>query len=41
MTPAGIQATTDDDGSVYVLPGTVPLNLAGELSRDWREDDLW
>lgn len=41
MTPAGIQATPDDDGSVYVLPGTVPLNLAGELSCDWREDDLW
>ena len=41
MTPAGIQATPDDDGSVYVLPGAVPLDLAGELSCDWREGDLW
>ena len=41
MTPAGIQATPDGDGSVYVLPGAVPLDLAGELSCDWREGDLW
>jgi hypothetical protein len=30
MTPAGIQATPDDEDSVYVLPGTVPLDLASE-----------
>jgi aminoglycoside 2'-N-acetyltransferase I len=41
LTPRGIERTEDADGSVYVLPLTMPLNLDGELTCDWREGDLW
>ena len=41
LTPAGIRRTEEDDGAVYVLPGAVPLNLAGELICDWRDGDVW
>jgi len=41
LTPAGIARTADDDGGVYVLPLTVPLDLAGELICDWRDGDVW
>jgi aminoglycoside 2'-N-acetyltransferase I len=41
LTPAGLRRTPDADGSVYVLPGTVPLDLGGELTCDWRDGDVW
>jgi aminoglycoside 2'-N-acetyltransferase I len=41
LTPTGILRTDDDDGSVYVLPIAIKLDLAGELSCDWRDGDLW
>ena len=41
LTPAGIERTGDDDGGVYVLPGAIALDLAGELTCDWRGGDLW
>ena len=41
LTPAGITRTADEDGAVYVLPGAVPLDLAGELTCDWRDGDVW
>ncbi len=41
LTPRGIERTEHADGSVYVLPLTMPLNLDGELTCDWREGDLW
>jgi aminoglycoside 2'-N-acetyltransferase I len=41
LTPAGIVRTPDDDGSVYVLPLALPLDLAGELICDWRDGDVW
>ncbi|MDQ3893532.1 MAG: GNAT family N-acetyltransferase [Actinomycetota bacterium] len=41
LTPAGISRTEDDDGSVFVLPLSVPLTLAGELTCDWRDGDVW
>jgi aminoglycoside 2'-N-acetyltransferase I len=41
LTPAGIARTEGDDGWVYVLPLTVPLDLAGELTCDWRDGDVW
>jgi len=41
LTPAGIGRTEDDDGSIYVLPLTVELDLAGELTCDWRDGDVW
>ena len=41
LTPTGITRTDEDDGTVYVLPGGVPLDLSGELTCDWREGDVW
>jgi aminoglycoside 2'-N-acetyltransferase I len=41
LTPAGIVRTEEDDGAVYVLPVTEPLDLAGELTCDWRDGDVW
>ena len=33
--------TPEDDGSVYVLAGPVPLDTRGELTCDWRAGDVW
>lgn len=41
LTPAGVRRTAEDDGGVHVLPVTVPLDLSGELTCDWRDGDLW
>jgi aminoglycoside 2'-N-acetyltransferase I len=41
LTPAGVVRTEDDDGAVYVLPLSAPLDLAGELTCDWRDGDVW
>jgi aminoglycoside 2'-N-acetyltransferase I len=41
LTPTGIVRTEDDDGTVYVLQGAEPLDLATELTCDWRDGDLW
>jgi aminoglycoside 2'-N-acetyltransferase I len=41
LTPAGIQRTEEEDGGIYVLPLTLPLDLAGELACDWRDGDVW
>ena len=41
LTPDGIVRTEDDEGCVYVLPATVPLDLSGELACDWRDGDAW
>lgn len=41
MTPRGIQRTPDDDGAVYVLPISTPLDIHGELTCDWRDGDVW
>lgn len=41
LTPTGIQRTEDEDGAIYVLPLTAPLNLSGELTCDWRNGDVW
>jgi aminoglycoside 2'-N-acetyltransferase I len=41
LTPTGISRTEDDDGSIYVLPLTVPLDLDGDLTCDWRDGDVW
>lgn len=40
LTPTGIVRTADEDGSVYVLADDT-LDLAGELTCDWRDGDLW
>jgi len=41
LTPAGIARTEDEDGSVYVMPVAIPLDLSGELTCDWRDGDVW
>jgi aminoglycoside 2'-N-acetyltransferase I len=41
ITPTGITRTEAEEGSIYVLPGAVPLDLSGELTCDWREGDVW
>lgn len=41
LTPAGVTRTEEDDGGVYVLAVGPPLDLAGELTCDWREGDVW
>ncbi|SDE98375.1 aminoglycoside 2'-N-acetyltransferase I [Blastococcus fimeti] len=40
-TAEGDRRTPEDDGSVFVLPGTVALDLRGALTCDWREGDFW
>ena len=41
LTPEGVTRTEDDDGCVYVLPVTATLDIAGELTCDWRDGDPW
>lgn len=41
LTPDGVVATPDEQGGVFVLPGTAPLDLDGELTCDFRGGDLW
>jgi aminoglycoside 2'-N-acetyltransferase I len=41
LTPTGIVRTEDDDGSVQVLQVAESLDLAAELTCDWRDGDLW
>lgn len=41
FTPTGIRRTFDEDGGVYVLPLSIPLDLDGDLTCDWRDGDVW
>jgi aminoglycoside 2'-N-acetyltransferase I len=41
LTPDGIQRTADKDGAIWVLPVSAPVDLAGELTADWRAGSLW
>ena len=41
LTPTGIEPTPDEEGSIFVLPGTVSLDVFGELTCDWRDGDIW
>jgi len=41
LTPDAVVRTPDEDGSVYVLPLSAPLDLDGELTCDWRDGDVW
>ena len=41
LTPDGVRRTPDEDGAVFVLPGSAPLDLDGELTCDWRDGDVW
>jgi aminoglycoside 2'-N-acetyltransferase I len=41
LTPQGVVLTPDVDGCVYVLPVSARLDLAAELTCDWRDGDCW
>jgi aminoglycoside 2'-N-acetyltransferase I len=41
LTPDGTVRTAEDDGGVYVLAVSVPLDLSGALTCDWRDGDVW
>lgn len=41
LTPTGVRRTEADDGCIYVYPLTAPLDLAAELTCDWRDGDVW
>lgn len=41
LTPDGIRRTADSDGAIYVLPVSVPVDLTGELTCDWRPGSVW
>ena len=41
LTPTGIERTEEEDGCIHVLPLTVPLDVVGELTCDWRDGGLW
>ena len=41
LTPAGINRTEKENAAIYVLLGEAPLDLAGELTCDWRDGDVW
>ncbi|MFD8491661.1 GNAT family N-acetyltransferase [Amycolatopsis sp. NPDC059657] len=41
LTPGGIEATPEEDDCVFVLQGDVALDLAGEITADWRDGDVW
>ncbi|MBO0879249.1 MAG: GNAT family N-acetyltransferase [Mycobacterium sp.] len=41
LTPAGLRRTADDDGGIFVLPLTMPLELSAGLACDWRDGDVW
>lgn len=39
--PGGLTRTPNDDGSVFVLPVTVELDVTADLGCDWRSGDVW
>ena len=41
MTPAGTRRTAGEDGWIYVLPVSEPVDLSGELVCDWRPGSVW
>ncbi|MBI2242835.1 MAG: GNAT family N-acetyltransferase [Nocardioides sp.] len=41
LTLDGPVPTPDDDGSIYVLPGTSGVDLDGPIMCDWRDGDVW
>ncbi len=41
LTPGGVVRTEEEDGSIFVLPLSVDLDVTGALTCDWREGDAW
>jgi aminoglycoside 2'-N-acetyltransferase I len=41
LAPTGVTRTPDDDRSLFVLPVTVDVDPAAEITCDWRDGDVW
>ncbi len=41
IAPTGRRRTPDEDGSVWVLPGSATLDPDEDLACDWRAGDVW
>lgn len=41
LAPTGVTRTPDDGAGVFVLPVTVALDTAEDLTCDWRNGDVW
>nr|WP_090344536.1 GNAT family N-acetyltransferase [Mycolicibacterium malmesburyense] len=41
LAPAGLTRTPDDDNALFVLPVSVELDTAAEITCDWRDGDVW
>jgi aminoglycoside 2'-N-acetyltransferase I len=41
LTPDGRVRTPDEEGGLFVLPVSGPLDLTGEITCDFRDGDLW
>lgn len=41
LSPSGVVRSPDDDGAIFVLPGSVQLQSDGDLACDWRDGDPW
>ena len=41
LAPVGVTRTPDDDRSLFVLPVSVELDTAAEITCDWRDGDVW
>ncbi len=41
LSPRGLVRTPEDEGAIYLLPGTAQLPAGGDLACDWRGGDVW
>ena len=41
VTPHGLERAKDEEGGIYVLPGSAPLTVGRGLACDWRDGTHW
>ena len=41
VTPDGVQRAEDEEGGIFVLPGSSALAADGDLACDWRNGEPW
>jgi aminoglycoside 2'-N-acetyltransferase I len=41
VTPHGVERAEDEEGGIYVLPGSASLTAGGDLACDWRDGEPW
>lgn len=41
VTPHSVERAEDEEGSIYVLPGSAALTASGDLACDWRDGEPW